>query len=345
MGGLIPNLEQNHKYLVEQIHSWVTDDSLKNLLVDHYSLSWFERNPHQFTTEFNTFTVQPPYSLARDCNYRQEEIVRRFLSSLSEFNRLVGIDDKRMKRLINPETSFQTYFEIRILSLVAKSGFSVKPDHSTKKGRDVEALIKSNDIETLVECKVLGLSDTSKIHYEFSEQYNQFVTDLNLDKSVNVCGEIKIKSDFGKETWCLVSQATNQAVSEKRGVKFENEEVKLLLFPGPTQAHPNLQTSKDYPETERIKSTFKKTMKKLKGTDGCILFCCLPGDVGQSSALDNAKELLKSGKFKKIHQVIFVDPKHTFEIEYLEIFNLINPSYTGPALSWNKDKSAFNLSN
>lgn len=341
-------MEHKNRYeyfyeILKNTYSGPDSDELISLLKSYYTVEWFEKNDYEFSMSHSSLFAQPPLSIVQNCIYRNAEILRRFFDDMKLVHSRIGLSEERLKRLTNPALAFQTYFELKISTLLSIAGFKVVCDFPTARNKDVEARIEKDEFSCLVECKVLILSDKSVEFYKWKSIYMGYLTQQHIERKASVCGEVEYYSHFGEETWREIIGCTMKAIETGDTYTFETSDVKLTVCPMPTQKYPTLRTTEVFPETKRIKSTLDKAQAKLKNAGSAVLFCCVPREAGQSSAVEEIKKLLKNKKYKQISQAILVDPLYTFETEFTRFNELVNPNSKEQFLFWDKEQLKFEI--
>lgn len=323
---------------------------LKTLLEKIYTIEWFTRNGEEvwFGTNWS-LTVQFPLSIPSDTMTKKVNNLEDYFSILSRIINSIGLanilSSKSINGLIALNKSFQAYFELKVLTFIKESGFQIAGlDIVTKNKKNVEAKIVKGDWESLIECKVLGLSNVSYEFYSGFDWIEGFIQQCALTQSY-FFGELIIKKHFKDEVWKEIFNQIKKVLTGTPFIKNETDDYKLVVQSAPDENYSGFNTKETFPSDERIKSTIqKKTLPKFRGKNKGILICCLPLEVGQGNAVKCGKELLENNKFKNINQIIFINIKHTFKKEHIDVWNIVNPNYNGEhILDWNKTSQQFEL--
>jgi len=322
------------------------DCKIRELTFPSLTQDWFERNLKYYDFDGRRSVGTRPVDLivTSSLSSNKDSLFRFFETLYSIFNNEnLSIDHHDIRRFIDPNLSTEWYFEIRMLDLLSRSGFSIERDVKTHKSMDVDARINFGNWSALVDCKRLNFSQESNEFYEFLEQFNAFLVTQRIEKGLCICGELIFKRHFGWPGWYNIFEMTKASIEKGQPYMCECDDFSYKVAPSPDFEFQTFKTSEPMPENDRIKRTLNKMLTKLKGTDGGTLICCIPPESGQGSALEVIDQLLKKNKYKKIHNVIGVDIRDTFEDEYLIFRNRMNPNYEYAALNWNDDKRIFQI--
>ncbi len=307
-----------------------------------YDEEWFRENQNKYLPTEDSILFQCPKGIVTLLADRSYQLIDYYILATDQMIRRIGerFNEQDKKRLRDWNLSFETYFELRMLDLLARSGFSIlERDSQTSRKRDVEAIVSIDNFKTHVECKVLNTSVQTYIHLYSEQLFMHYTLKARMDYHQCLTGKIEFDQDLSKEDWQIIFKVTNTAFNSGKteivsGKSFRGKIAFVSLSELEYAKNGHFSFSYNFPVNTRIKSTLDKALKKLKGVKKCILFICVSMYSGQQGAHREIVKLLQNKKYKKILTVFLVDPKDTFEHDYMNIWAIHNYNNDALMLNW-----------
>jgi len=288
-------------------------DELHQVLLCIFNKDWCEKNAAQYDKlsheEYHPFM---DHAISAGGKGLVLGLIRIFeLFSNYFIDRLK--DTELHERLQNQNSFKAVLFELSVLGCLADNGFEIKEfDHKTKKG-DVEALIKVDGVEVLVECKLLNESD---IEIQIDE-----LMQFGLPEPAN--GVVRFITPPVEEDFAKIKTLFKETISNQSNLEFSNERITVNTY---ALSKSETSYSIEYDGVSRHKNTLRKALKKVDKGRKMWFFCGVFPDSRQGDAIDGFTELLQEKRYNKnIHEISIVLLRDSMEYIHMGYHNLKNP--------------------
>jgi hypothetical protein len=310
-------------------------------LQEIYNEPWFVANCDKYLIADDSISFQCPKGLVTLLTNKTYELVDSYILAIDQIIERIGTPNERdKKRLKDWHISFETYFELRTLDLLVKSGFSVlERDSTTARRKEVEAIVTIDNLNAHIECKVLNNSEPTRAHTFYASLFQRYTITARVKLKKCLVGDIEFDKDVSYEDWQKIFEAANLALNSGKTIKILGDSYRgdMAFIPFADLENSEKGTFQlvyKFPVNSRIKSTLNKALGKLKSLDQCVVFICVPRESGHKGAYDETVKLLQNRKYRKITTVFLVDPKDTFEDEYINVLTIQNPYSDRFRLRW-----------